>query len=279
MADKSTGYANLFLNGDSIAALRSDINQATWERGVLFQLKNLIDVPPFYCSRAVMNALTRNGKKTVIKPFGPTAQDPLNAYAQPTNWQAATPNGKDQLYCGDDPSTPINDTGLKIPGTPKGTGTGSDIIVSYTAQDWVPQANDPGRRPDEILLHELVHGLRQQRGQLQCVATATVNNQMYDTVEELYAVVVSNIYRSECGYKVLRADHHGFKKLEAPLNDEKKFYQRWKTELDRFTTEMSVLSVHLSVVPCAFNPIRVAMNQKFKQNDLVDLHNTLNDIW
>jgi hypothetical protein len=43
MPDKSTGYANLFLNGANTASLRPDMNQATREAGVSFQPKTLID--------------------------------------------------------------------------------------------------------------------------------------------------------------------------------------------------------------------------------------------
>ena len=69
----------------------------------------------------------------------------------------------------------------------------------------------PGVGKDEILLHEMVHGLRQLRGTTDSHKPADAPNM--DTVEEFMAIVVSNVYRSELNRPGLRADHHGF----APL--------------------------------------------------------------
>lgn len=278
MAVLQSGVANVEMNGDGIAAIRTDLTQATWEAGIKLQLHNLLYTPPFQSSRAVVNALARSGRKTQIKPAHlPTAAKPRNAYAQPkdnsvASWAGATPSGKSPLYCADNPKIPGDQTGTALPGMTPGTGAGTDIDILYTAQDWISSAGDPGGRPDEILLHEMVHGLRQQRGQLLCTAKGAPN-QRYDTVEELFAIVVSNIYRSECGYKTLRSDHHGTKPLESPLDDENKFYKRWKDEMDQLAREMTILCVHLAVVECKYNPVRAAMRQVYTDGALVTIHN------
>jgi hypothetical protein len=273
MAELQSGVANITINGDGIAALRTDMTQAIWEAGVRLQLHNLLYVPPFNSSRDVVNAMVRTSRKAVIKPAPqPTAAKPKNAYAGPLNWQGATPSGQAPLYCADDKTIPGDQTGTPLPGMAKGTGAGTDIEITYTAQDWITNAGDPGGRPDEILLHEMVHGLRQQRGQLLCTAKSAPD-QRYDTIEELFAIVVSNIYRSECNYKSLRADHHGFAQLKSPLDDENEFYKKWKGELDQLTREMTYLCIHLSVIRCKYNPIRAAMRQQYTDSALVTIHN------
>jgi hypothetical protein len=54
------------------------------------------------------------------------------------------------------------------PGQPAdiGTGTGSDTEIRFSPSTFTaPGApTGPGARPDEILLHEMVHGLRQMKG-------------------------------------------------------------------------------------------------------------------
>lgn len=85
----------------------------------------------------------------------------------------------------------------------------------------------------------------------------------YDTVEEFYAILIANIYRSESGYRDRRANHNGKQMLAAPLTDDGQFYKRWKDKVDSLIREMPPsLSNSIAAVPCAFNPIRRAKATK-----------------
>jgi hypothetical protein len=105
-----------------------------------------------------------------------------------------------------------------------------------------------------VLLHEMVHALRMEMGLNLCLAM----DDGFDTVEEFYAILIANIYRSECGYRDLRANHNGKQMLAAPLTDDSRFYKQWKDKIDTLCREMSALCNVLAAVPCAFNPIRRA---------------------
>jgi hypothetical protein len=273
MPQKPTGIANIAIDSAGIATLRTE-GAPAWEAAVLAILNNLNNKPPNHTSRYVLNALSRSGRKTVIVPIAASAR---NASAGPDHWPAATTAGGHILHCADNPTTPANETGTQVVGylPGAGTGTGSDIVLRYAAQDWVNTAGLPGGRPEEVLLHEMIHGLRQQRGVMQCTALPTLPNQTYDTVEELFAILVTNIYRSECGYLMLRADHHGLKQLEPPLDLDEKFYAKWKLPIDMLVKEMPDLCTHLAVVKSMFNPLRFALRQKYSQKEIVERHNQL----
>jgi hypothetical protein len=60
---------------------------------------------------------------------------------------------------------------------------------------------------DYQLLHELVHAVREMRGQLQMVPTV---NKEWDNQEEFFAILIANIYLSETGKRYLGASHHDF---------------------------------------------------------------------
>ena len=101
-----------------------------------------------------------------------------------------------------------------------GTGIGSNATVSYITpglanglrQGAVPvrfEKPDPEKiaNPDEVLVHELVHAMRTEVG----VADyrAVPRQKGYHYFEEFFAMVVTNIYRSEDGRKGVRNDNHG----------------------------------------------------------------------
>lgn len=76
------------------------------------------------------------------------------------------------------------------------------------------------RGPDDTLVHELVHALRDVRGQLLQVPTRSKN---YDNEEEFFAILVQNVYASEKGMTILRHDHHGNAALPSRLSTSEKF--------------------------------------------------------
>ncbi len=224
--------------------------------------------------------LRQSGKRMVIRPYlkgmeslAPTdtkaqalakLKRNFNATAGPKNWETATPKGKSVLQCGGpNQNQPI--AGLN------GKGGGSDTIVSFTPAMWVKSdvkgafgaanAAGPGIKKDEILLHEIVHGMRQMVGVMQCAATP--DHPGLDTVEEFMAIVISNVYRSELKLSGLRADHRGFKNLPAELHDPKKFVFKDKNKptsnykrLKQLKIQHPNLVTNLKKVPAAFNPFK-----------------------
>jgi hypothetical protein len=68
---------------------------------------------------------------------------------------------------------------------------------------------------------------------------------------------VTNIYSSECN-RPLRANHNGKTSLASNLTNEDKYYQYFKSQIDRFVGEMPALCNELSKVTARFNPLRAA---------------------
>jgi hypothetical protein len=105
----------------------------------------------------------------------------------------------------------------------KGTGAGSDAIVSYDTDTYLKKNCDkdgPGTNLDEVLLHEMVHALRIMQGKRNCVPT---DDQFYDNDEDFLAITVVNVYMSSKGASLLRANHHGHDPLRPPRNTSKGF--------------------------------------------------------
>lgn len=188
----------------------------------------------------------------------------FNATAGPTDWSKSTPKGQPALSCGG----PNQNQPIGI----NGVGSGSDAIVNFTPAMWefndvsaafgAGNAAGPGVKKDEILLHEMVHGMRQMTGTALCAATP--DNPGLDTVEEFMAIVISNVYRSELGSTDLRADHKGFAKLAADLNDPQKFLDKDKDQptsnlkrMQQLKKEHPKLCENLAKVTAKFNPFKL----------------------
>src|SRR6266849_8320418 len=87
---------------------------------------------------------------------------------------------------------------MKSPTDP-GSGVGSDSRIHFHPIHWSNSATTV-TTPEEVILHELFHAMRQAFGALR-------NTPMPDfkTVEELYSIFVENMYANEKGLP-LRAD-------------------------------------------------------------------------
>jgi hypothetical protein len=142
------------------------------------------------------------------------------------------------------------------PGQPAviGTGTGSDTQIRFSRSTWTAAdaPTGPGATPDEILLHEMVHGLRQMKGR--AVFEQINGNPGMDNYEEFAAIVISNVYRSELKIPQLRQDHHGFLPLTGPDTAAASFKTTYQDYLVNMSIEQPQLCQNLRRVPCAFNP-------------------------
>lgn len=181
----------------------------------------------------ILTAIQNSGRTMKIKPY--PANERLNADATPADWSAATPAGRTAMSCGGPTAgQPVTNQvmmfGISVYSSEvTGTGRGSDTTVRFSPNQWnaapgmppsTGRQSGPGSRGDEVLFHEMLHGLRMMAGTLQCTAETAG----YDTFEEFFAIVISNMYASEVLHAAsqplhnhsLRASHSGFTPLSYP---------------------------------------------------------------
>src|SRR5262249_50212980 len=137
-----------------------------------------------------------------------------------------------------------------------------DGTVSRGPCRLTPSSDDT---PDTTMLHELVHALREMRGQMYQVPTL---DKGYDNEEEYFAILVANIYMSEQGKKNRRKARHSHTKLPEALSTSETFLGKDASPPSRdqlenrrlvhkFVCQNYNLCAYLSrSVTAAFNPIR-----------------------
>lgn len=221
---------------------------AAHETGVVSQLDRLMQT---FAGWAVITEAYYLSQRTMrIRPYVPTPESgQCNATATPTDGAAATLRGTTVLDRNDR---------LPAPGQPRvtGTGTGSDTIVRYSPTTFQPGSvcsTGPGATADEILLHEMIHGVRHMAGR--AVREQVVGNPGMTNYEEFVAIVVSNIYRSERGLTQLRRDHAGFNVLNDATTDPAVFHTTYRTYFGHFWVEQQRLFDNLRRARCTFNPV------------------------
>jgi hypothetical protein len=138
--------------------------------------------------------------------------------------------------------------------------------MQFTPQDFQnPEGpTRPGDAADEALLHELVHAMLHLFGLSNTSTEGFVppprpdqDYQGPSPLEDLYAIVIANIYRSENGRPGLRRDHQ--ENVQTPplpldLRDPAKFADLWRPQLKRLRDNMPYLFRTIAAVPCLFNP-------------------------
>jgi hypothetical protein len=218
--------------------------------------QELLCVLGFDVGRAVINEVWSKPGGLRIHPW--RNRHEVNAEASALNPPAATlPHQR--VRSGVD--------GHVLPGWPRGTGRGSDVSLAYSPWNWGHDAYmwdatarnnfaeltgffpaNPGQEAGEVLLHELVHALRAMSGR----ENSLPMGRAFDTQEEFYAILVTNIYTSERGAaRSLRGDHGMF----AAANP-----QEWRTDpefqalIRSLATSQPSLVHRLARVKAAFNP-------------------------
>lgn len=131
---------------------------------------------------------------------------------------------------------------------------GAVVKISFEPDAWPTEKNQLGA--GEVLLHELVHAVRGLVGK----ADANPTGDAYKDLEEFYAIVVSNIYRSELGKIGLRGGHGG-ESLPANQRDNaavflntgqnRKRLERLQREMPEFFRDVG------AAVMAKWNPIRL----------------------
>ena len=197
--------------------------------------------------QALIGALTRALR---IQPY--TGTD-LNATSTPTNRGAAEVAGRRSYRC--DNALPRTDPA----GNPiLGTGGGSDSIVAFNPSQWLTSGIADNRRitlpvgsrRDEILFHEMVHSIRQMAGTMNCSTGAAG----FDTKEEVWSIMATNIYSSAWN-RPLRRDHHGFVVMTA--DEVRTYYTRFEVMIGHFCRELPGFTRAVSLIAfIPFNPFR-----------------------
>ncbi|MFL5240603.1 MAG: hypothetical protein ACJ8FY_00720 [Gemmataceae bacterium] len=159
---------------------------------------------------AIGAASTKDKNKTkylTIVPFNVKDRNgklECNAGTDPDDEEAAGPAGGLNFNGLDDADTPVDER-YKVLGTTKGGGSGSS--VKFTPSMFVNAANCAsglfGGQADEIVFHEMIHGLRDLQG-LRFKIPTIGNVQTYENQEEFLAIVITNIYMSVKGTTKLR---------------------------------------------------------------------------
>jgi hypothetical protein len=141
-------------------------------------------------------------------------------------------------------------------------------IVYYSPHIFFPHSgclsSDPtknnGFQPDEILFHELVHALR--RVSSKRLRTDTTGGLIqYDSNEEFYAILATNIYVSDPTNRKksgLREDHRDGAGLPSGLAGSFDFFkssQNAFTLVKQFSVDNPGFTKALAAVPASFNPL------------------------
>jgi hypothetical protein len=142
-----------------------------------------------------------------------------------------------------------------------GTGVGSNSVIEFSpdtfgAGEKTCYHGQYGSLPDEVLFHEMVHGLRNMQGLRNPWPT---EDRGYRNEEEFLAIVATNVYISSKGSTQLRRDGDGHSPLEAPLDTSAGFLSDLRN--------LKILKIHqliwsptfadlAHVVTAKFNPFR-----------------------
>jgi hypothetical protein len=225
----------------------SSANKQHYENDVLAALNRLIKTYTGWC--VINEVYYQRPRQMLIMPYHPTPErGTFNATAAATDTAAATLKG----------TVARDEFGqLPEPGSARviGTGAGSNTVINFTPSIFagLPGApTGPGATTDEILLHEMVHGLRQMMGR--SVRETVVNAVLMDNYEEFAAIVVTNVYRSEVRMPQLRRDHWGFNPLTGTEATTAGFKSAYGSYLGYMDIETPRLCANLRRAGVAFNP-------------------------
>jgi hypothetical protein len=111
---------------------------------------------------------------------------------------------------------------------------------------------------EEVLLHELVHGVRIVSLKLNLGPAAEKGLMMYDNDEEFFAVLVENIFQSEFNRGPLRSSHTGFMEMDKNLQGSLAFFQvsgNAFEKIEKFATQNPGFAKALSNIEVPFNPL------------------------
>ena len=216
--------------------------------------------------RTLIRFIKMSARRLLIKPYHPTPDAPVNAFASPDNPLAAYPRGAPQLQAvkvgfvgallGADP-----DAVVMLPTGNLGVGGGSPVTIKYhpaTYREVIKRKRriDPGDGPGEVLFHEMTHAMRAMFAKFS--DTTVVEDLRMDDFEEFCSILAQNIYRQERGFTSLRKDHWGHERLEGDLLDSGTYYETYRPSIDKWFSSQGGFCLELARSKVKFNPLRAA---------------------
>jgi hypothetical protein len=224
--------------------------------------------------RAVLAEVGRQPRQLTILPYLPSDQDWTNGRTisnakESTRKRWLVRHSQDNKELGQVQGDPVLDKDGK---RKRGTGVGSDVEIEFITPELAHLVN---RNPpiavksnwtegnerhtlgfaDEILVHELVHAMRDMAG---LSANRRVPRQpRYGTIEEFFAIVVANVYRAEFAERLgVRNSNHGKWETMYCGGDNFLKIEFNRRHLRQFRRQHSLLCEDLRRIDVYFNPFR-----------------------
>ena len=152
---------------------------------------------------ALLNELDATNKVLYIRPYRIYLGDELNAKTFPIGQDGEVGTLEAWLSVTSTGMPIIDHEGKVLEGSGRGQGLDTTVEFSPDMFGTGSAFTGPGSQPDEVLFHEMVHASRMMRGR----SFALPVNQGYGNEEEYISVVLTNVYLSEKGQTVFRANH------------------------------------------------------------------------
>ncbi|MFK7819415.1 MAG: M91 family zinc metallopeptidase [Planctomycetaceae bacterium] len=130
-----------------------------------------------------------------------------------------------------------------------GTGRGTAVRIDFTPADFIDKGAH--EKPDVVLMHELAHASRWNAGVVCSVGMLKFG---FLTREEVHAVLVGNMYRSEQKLKVFRLSHRP--KRYGTLSQAQATFALGKDLIRLLASRQPELYRRLRMIQTAFNPVR-----------------------
>jgi hypothetical protein len=231
------------VDGESLGALKSA--PARYESAVIELLKHISD---FKVGWHVLNAIKKTGKQVLIRPTesgGDAAHNNNPIEIQGRLYPVPHRFGDAFVYFNPDhPAKPFIPPAF-LRGLP---GKAVEALFPYR--------DDRRWRAEDILVHELFHALRILAIPNLLKLSHTRLPGGFVRVEELYAILVTNMYRSE-----QKRDHElrgsWSDTFEVLDSNDLKIRLDYGFYLTRLETQMPELTSKLRALPMKFNPFRI----------------------
>jgi hypothetical protein len=233
----------------------------------------LNDIGKTSSGRAVLAEVGRQSHGLTITPYLPSDRDWTNGKTIADRKSSARKHwvirhcqdNKEKGWVQGDPV--LDKNGRRT----RGTGVGSDVQIEFITPDLARLVNsNPAiavkskwtaeneqysvAAADEILVHELIHAIRDMAGLSVC--RRVPRQPHYGTIEEFFAIVVTNVYRSESGRHGVRNSNHG--KFEAMYCSGEQFLKLEfnRRHLRQLRRQHPLLVADLRRIEVYFNPFR-----------------------
>ena len=136
---------------------------------------------------------------------------------------------------------------------------GNDSVIWFEPWSTMPSFNFGGILPQQVLVHELQHSLRQMRGKFYKsppLYSVLGIGEAFPNAEELFSVTIENMYVHDAGIPQNMMGTYNQGSIGRVLSD-KDFYKQYVNELDVWCRELPDLTVQLQTFRGIWNPFRI----------------------